>query len=164
LPILVSDTSVIIDLERGALLEALFQLPFEFAVPDLLFETELSGELGNHLCTLGLIVEELHPVEVLRATAIGRERIELSTQDSFAYALAEQRHWPLLTGDGALRQIAAANDVDVHGVLWVCDNFEQHAVIGLNQLHAGLTAISDHPRCRLPAAEVAIRLNRYAGA
>jgi len=143
--------------------EALFQLPFEFAVPDLLFETELAGELGTHLRTLGLIVEELEPVEVLRAAAIGRERIQLSTQDSFAYALAEQRHWSLLTGDGALRQLAAANDVEVHGVLWVCDQFEQHAVIGLDQLYAGLTAISGHHRCRLPAAEVATRLNRYTG-
>lgn len=162
MPILVSDTSVIIDLERGALLEPLFQLPYEFVVPDLLFETELSGELGNHLCGLGLLVEELRAEEVLRATAVGRERIELSVQDSFAYALAEHRDWPLLTGDGALRKIAAANGVEVHGVLWICDHFEQHALIDLDRLHAGLTAIASHPRCRLPAEEVAIRMNRYA--
>ena len=34
--VLVSDTSVLIDLERGSLLEISFALPFEFAVPDLL--------------------------------------------------------------------------------------------------------------------------------
>ena len=34
--ILVSDTSVLIDLERGGLLEAVFTLPHEFAVPDVL--------------------------------------------------------------------------------------------------------------------------------
>lgn len=34
----VSDTSVLIDLERGTLLETCFRLPFQFAVPDLLRE------------------------------------------------------------------------------------------------------------------------------
>ncbi|NML13354.1 PIN domain-containing protein, partial [Sphingobium sp. AR-3-1] len=35
--VLVSDTSVIIDLERADLLDEMFLLPFEFAVPDLLY-------------------------------------------------------------------------------------------------------------------------------
>ena len=35
--VLVSDTSVLIDLERGGLLEGVFELPYEFAVPDLLY-------------------------------------------------------------------------------------------------------------------------------
>ena len=48
--VLVSDTSVIIDLERGALLDDLFRLPFEFAVPDLLFHRELAGPLGRPAC------------------------------------------------------------------------------------------------------------------
>ena len=39
--VLVSDTSVLVDLERGALLEASFRLPFRFTVPDLLYEREL---------------------------------------------------------------------------------------------------------------------------
>ena len=37
--VLVSDTSVLIDLERGALLDASFLLPFQLAVPDLLAMT-----------------------------------------------------------------------------------------------------------------------------
>jgi len=36
--ILVSDTSVLIDLERGGLLEAVFTLAHEFAVPDVLYD------------------------------------------------------------------------------------------------------------------------------
>lgn len=47
MPVLVSDTSVIIDLDRGALIEDLFRLPYEFAVPDLLFARELAGALGD---------------------------------------------------------------------------------------------------------------------
>ena len=44
--ILVSDTSVLIDLERGGLLEALFALPHEFAGPDVLYGQEC-GETGE---------------------------------------------------------------------------------------------------------------------
>ncbi len=39
--LLVSDTSVLLDLHRGGLLEPLFKLSFEFGVPDILFEREL---------------------------------------------------------------------------------------------------------------------------
>lgn len=153
---------MVIDLERGALLEPLFRLPYEFAVPDLLFHSELRGGLGEQLIALGLRVEELAPAELARATMIGRERASLSAQDTFAYALAELREWSLLTGDGALRRMADDGGLEVHGVLWLCDQLEEHAVIAQDTLHAGLTAISSHPRCRLPVAEVAERLDRYS--
>jgi hypothetical protein len=35
------------DLERGSLLEDMFRLPFEFAVPDLLYARELAGTPGR---------------------------------------------------------------------------------------------------------------------
>lgn len=160
--ILVSDTSIIIDLERGNLLKDLFRLPFEFAVPDLLFRNELAGELGQQLVTLGLRVEELGPDELARAIAIRREQARLSTPDTFAFALAEQRAWSLLTGDGALRELAKNIGVPTHGVLWICDRFAEHEIIPNGRLSASLQSIFDHPRCRLPAAEVRLRLNKYA--
>ena len=42
--VLVSDTSVLIDLDRGSLVEATFRFPFEFTVPDLLYERELKDQ------------------------------------------------------------------------------------------------------------------------
>lgn len=48
--VVVSDTSVLMDLERGSLLEAAFRLPpFAFAVPDLLYERELKAKGGSGL-------------------------------------------------------------------------------------------------------------------
>jgi len=49
--VLVSDTSVLIDLERGNLLEAVFSSSIELAVPDLLFERELPPYNGPELLT-----------------------------------------------------------------------------------------------------------------
>jgi hypothetical protein len=59
--LLVSDTSVLIDLERGSLLEALFQLPFDVGVPDLMFEREIKTWIGPDLVAMGLRVLGLEP-------------------------------------------------------------------------------------------------------
>ena len=39
--ILVSDSSALIEFSKRGLLDKVFRLPFEFVVPDLLFEEEL---------------------------------------------------------------------------------------------------------------------------
>ena len=159
--VLVSDTSVIIDLERGELLESVFQLAVDFAVPDLLFHRELAGPLGDRLLALGLRVEELSPGEVQGATVLRRADATLSLPDTFAFALAQGRQWTLLTGDAGLRRTAEAHALDVHGTLWVLDQLEAQGACSLQVLAAGLAKASGHPRCRLPKAEVTARLNRY---
>jgi hypothetical protein len=55
--VLVSDTSVLVDLQRGGVLEIALGLPYEFAVPDLLFERELrewEGRALEHITVLTL--------------------------------------------------------------------------------------------------------------
>ena len=47
--LLVSDTSVLIDLQRGGILHTIFQLPFDIGVPDVLFERELKDWVGPAL-------------------------------------------------------------------------------------------------------------------
>jgi len=160
-PVLVSDTSVLIDLERANLLEEMFLLPFEFAVPDLLYGRELAGELGDRLMPLGLRIEELTPVELRRATAVNRQHSRLSVPDTFAFAIAEARGWGLLTGDGTLRELAIAEQIDMHGVLWLFDQLADGNHVALARLHRGLSSLFAHPRCRLPANEVRRRLARF---
>lgn len=139
----------------------MFLLPFEFAVPDLLFARELVGELGDRLIQLGLRIEELTPVEVQRATIVNRQNVQLSTPDTFAFAIAESRGWGLLTGDGTLRKLATAEQLDMHGVLWVFDQLADGAHVDFDRLHGGLSALAAHPRCRLPAKDVQERLARF---
>ncbi len=162
--VLVSDTSVLVDLERGSLLEASFRLPFQLAVPDLLYERELKGYGGDELIRLGLIIEELDGDGITGALAYRRQVPALSVPDSFALALAQTREWVLLTGDGALRQLATDEGVECHGVLWVLDQIHRAAVATAQELHNGLTAISGHSRCRLPRPEIRRRLTLYAEA
>ena len=164
---MVADTSVLIDLERGSLLEQCFLLPFEFKVPDLLYRNELASRaegqaFGESLLRLGLEVVELDGTEVERAILHRRENRSLSLPDSFALTLSESRRWTLLTGDGVLRSLAHALKVACHGVLWILDEIHGEGIAHTTALVSGLTAIRDHPRCRLPRDEVEIRLRRYS--
>jgi predicted nucleic acid-binding protein len=158
--ILVSDTSVLIDLERGSFLEVVFALPFEFAVPDVLYQREMQG-WGERLVGLGLRVEEVSKQGVANALRYRSERRFLSVPDSFALALAKERVWTLLTGDGDLRDLATGENVDCHGVLWLLDRMEEAGMPGLQALHDGLATLAAHQRCRLPRREITIRLERY---
>jgi len=159
--ILVSDTSVLIDLERGGLLEAVFALPHEFAVPDVLYDREMRDEWGERLLGLGLQVVEVSSEGVGNALRYRQQRASLSVADSFALALAKERALLLLTGDGQLRELAQEEDVECHGLLWLLDMLEKAGAPGVQLLHDGLTALAAHPRCRLPRREIAIRLERY---
>jgi predicted nucleic acid-binding protein len=160
--ILVSDTSVLIDLERGELIPCAFKLSATFSVPDVLYERELRDHGGEELVKLGLRVQSLDGDGVALAMRHMQAQRRLTVPDSFALALAKLNGWTLLTGDGPLRELAKAEGVDCHGVLWLLDEFEAQGAATFVQLHGGLERISVHPRCRLPRREIAIRLSRYA--
>jgi len=150
--ILVSDTSVLIDLDRAGLLEAVFALPHAFAVPDVLYDREMRDEWGDRLLALGLQVVEVSEGGVADALRYRQQRASLSVADSFALALAKEREWLLLTGDNQLRALAGDEDVECHGVLWLLDIMEETGMPGIQLLHDGLAALSAHPRCRVAAS------------
>lgn len=156
--VLVSDTSVLVDLERGELIEATCKLPHQFVVPDLLYRRELEAYEGARWRSSGLQIAELTEDEVVFAQTVRKEVDQLSLPDSFAFALASRRQWTLLAGDGALRKYASGRSVEVHGVLWVIDEISGHQLLSNAMLFTALTTISNHPRCRLPRSEVERRL------
>jgi hypothetical protein len=77
--ILVSDTSVLIDLERGQFLDCCFRLAHEFAVPDLLYRRELADFGGPELIKRGLRVEELTKDELTAVQDVRGKRPQLSS-------------------------------------------------------------------------------------
>lgn len=160
--VLVSDTSVVIDLERSGLIERVFALPYRFVVPDALYERELKEFGGPRLVELGLQVRVLTGEQVREAQRLrGLER-RISIHDSYALSLAKSEAAILLAGDATLRRLAEAEEVRCHGVLWVFDQMEERRVVSIDALLEGLTLVSEHPRCRLPGEAVALRLARYS--
>lgn len=161
--VLVSDTSILIDLERADLLETAFSLPHELAVPDLLYDLELKEHGGEGFMRLGLRVEELDANGLGTALEYRRRQPLLSAPDSFAIALARQNRWCLLTGDGPLRALAQQDQVECHGVLWVFDQLHEQNAATADLLCGGLERLIGHPRCRLPQHEVRLRMRLYRG-
>jgi predicted nucleic acid-binding protein len=159
--VLVSDASILIDLAKWSLLEALFELPFEFAVPDALFEDELIdlGEVDrDRLMALGLRVESLNAEGMARAVAYQTAQPKLTLHDCLAVTLAVTNDWPLLTGDKRMRALADEEHLEVHGVLWVIDRFAEHRIVRKPTLAKALRGMLDDPRTRLPHVEINKRL------
>ena len=140
-----SDTSVFIDLERGGLIEVSFKLPYQFAVPDVMYDRELKSCGGPELIRQGLEVVESSDTISMLATQYARTIKSLSVPDAFAIALAKSHGWKLLVGDGELRNLAATEQVDCHGVLWVFDQLYTTKLAPLYVLHEALTVVSEHP-------------------
>jgi hypothetical protein len=161
--ILVSDSSVLIDLERGGLLEAAFICGHTLVVPDLLYEVELKDPNGSYLIELGLAVIELTPDEVQLAQDVQNSRRALSTADCFALACASRPQHTLLAGDGSLRAEATARNIHCSGVFWLLDQMAASGKITQSVLCQGLLKISQHPRCRLPKGEIEKRRKTWCG-
>jgi predicted nucleic acid-binding protein len=150
-----------------SLLDALLRLPFEFLIPDTLFEDELlkfTAAQKKALLRGGLKVIDLPGERVLRAQAVIRQAPRLSVNDGFAFALAEsQSDCILLTGDGQLRELATRHQMEVHGVLWVIDEIHRNQIETAKTLLAALKAFSTDPTVRLPKREVSASIKRFSG-
>jgi len=160
--VLVSDTSVIIDLERAGIIEQVFALPYCFIVPDALYEQELKDYGGERLIAKGLQVRALTGAQVQEAQRLRTLERRISIHDSYALSLAKAEGAILLAGDAAMRRLAEAEGVRCHGVLWVFDQIEDRKVVADAIIREGLTRLAAHPRCRLPHQEVNLRLSRLS--
>ncbi|MSQ70717.1 MAG: hypothetical protein EXR27_05425 [Betaproteobacteria bacterium] len=136
-------------------------------IPNTLFEEELlkfTDAQKRALVQGGLKVVDLPGESVLRARVVVAAMPHLSIHDGFAYALAEQHPGCiLLTGDGALRQFAPKQGIEVHGVLWVIDELHAHGCSRAETLLIALRAMAKDPTVRLLAKDLAAYINRYAG-
>jgi len=160
--ILVSDTSVLIDLERGGLLEQAFSCGLTMVVPDLLYARELASDNGPLLRKLGLGVVALNPDEVNFAQEIRKKQPGLSLPDCFALSCGRRKDHALVSGDKLLRTEAQEQQCAVFGLLWILDQMESSNTTSNAMLHEGLSRIWSHPRCRLPKTEVMERLKRWS--
>lgn len=116
--LIVSDANIFIDMEVGGLTRLMFQIEEEIAVPDVLYEEELREHHGD-LPGLGLRILSVHEEFVAEAVLLRAAYPGAGTNDLLALALAKQEKCPLLTGDAALRQAAAAERVQVMGTVWL---------------------------------------------
>lgn len=146
--LLISDANILIDLEEGQILTQIFQLPYEFRVPDILYYEELEAQRG-HLSGLGLQIGELTDQSMFDAAQLIQRYHRLSRNDCFALALARQELCPLLTGDQALRRAAEKEQVKTNGTIWVVEQLVTHQIIDKPQAKAAYDRMKANGR-RLP--------------
>lgn len=161
--VLVSDASILIDLAKWSLLNELFKLPFEFVVPDALYDDELIdlGEIDReYLKELGLRIESLDAEGMARAISLQAVQPKLTLHDCLAVTLALTNDWTLLTGDKRMRSVATSRAVQVHGVLWVIEQLAAHNIAGYGALINTLREMLDDSRTFLPPNEIKALLLR----
>ncbi|EJU9971246.1 PIN domain-containing protein [Vibrio alginolyticus] len=162
--LLISDANILIDMEEGGLLEAMFQLPYDFATPDILFYEELEEEHA-HLPGLGLALKEVSSESMMYAMLLTGTYTQTSRNDCFALALAKQEQCPLLTGDMALRKAAEKEAAIVKGTIWLVSQLVVHQQINTEQARDAYRQMQANGR-RLPwsiaeRALVEIEQNAY---
>lgn len=156
--LLISDTNIIIDLDVCGLIQKMFDLPYTFAVPDVLYIEELEEHHGD-LPAYGLQIKTLGAERVDYAVALQTENIKTNANDLFALALAKQEDCPLLTGDGALRDLAAVEQVEIRGTIWIIEQMLQEGILNPDQAKEAFRAMKDSYR-RLPWKEAENMLKR----
>jgi len=156
--LLISDANILIDIESGGLLDRLFQLPMQFAIPDILYWEEIEpGTPG--LDQMGLQVLEVSAQYIEYAAQLPVKHGNVpSSNDYIALALAKQEGCPLLTGDQALKAAAQAEDVTVMGTVWLLREMVASAILSVDESLDALATMQAKKR-RLPWAEAERILN-----
>jgi len=127
--LIVSDTSVLIDIEDGGLTSSMFSLPnTSFCVPDVLFEQELRKD-HSHLQDIGLSLFALSGDSVAKVYTLAQKHGKVSRLDLFALQLAREKSALLLTGDKALCKVAAKYRIECHGTIWLVERMIEQKII-----------------------------------
>jgi len=163
--ILVSDTSILIELDAHNVLKHLFKLPHKIVIPDLLYENELIVLVScnkENLLEWGLRVESLDADEMAVAEFFQMKAKGLSGPDCVALALAAKRDWHLLSGDGLMRKFAEREKIPCNGTIWLLDNMLEELILTQEEYRLTLLALLNDPACRLPPHLIEARLSAVA--
>ncbi len=153
--IIVNDSSALIDLKKGALLEILVGLPFEFVVSDALLADELLSFTKSEAAFMRrkMTVVTLDGEEMKRVAKTQASSPALSLHDCSALVIAQREiGCILLTGDRRLRTKAEAAQVECHGVLWVVEEIAKAKLASSRILVRAL---------RLPASDLNQAIHKF---
>lgn len=158
--VLVTDTNIWIDLENGGILIEVFRLPYRFLIPDFAIP-ELIHPGWETLEALGLEAHELSAEQVIELVQLRQTYRNLSIIDLAAFLLAKTLDATLLTGERRLNELANANGLSAHGVLWLLDKLVHFQTLTPVQAAVALRRMLDQG-ARLPAEECRNRLASWS--
>ena len=166
--ITVKDSSVIIDLLNGGLLEFWFELKIETWITDAML-AELSkgkqyAEFEKFIESGAILVDEIPDAQALDwLSSVSRFAKEhrLSFADSASIFCAQSKEARLLTGDRRMGKMAKKLGVEVKGLLWVLDELFEKKIIDGETACVSLSAILSCG-ARLPQDECEKRFTSWS--
>lgn len=157
--VLITDTNIWIDLQNGEILAEVFRLPYQFFTTDFAIDEFIQPGWAT-LQRLGLQTHELRPEEIFELGQLRQIYRQLSAFDLAALLLAKVLEACLVTGDRRLNELARAQGVCVHGVLWILDEMLEQQLLTASQAAAALRKMLDRG-ARLPEVECQRRFDRW---
>lgn len=131
--IIVNDTNIFIDLHSVGLLEELCRLPYDIHTVDFVVaeiedteQREIFDKLvdENRIIVDGFTADEVLEIVEEHSAVSGN----LSIPDCSVCYFARKHNVPMLTGDRRLRRYAEQQSIEVHGILFIFDEFVRHGI------------------------------------
>lgn len=154
------DANTWIDLDNGGLLDAAFDLPCEFATPDVVVDGELGDELAGEIRQRGVRVLTTDEDQQLEWADLRSRYRRPGDADLYGLLHARLLETRLVTGDRHLREAAEKEGVEVSGVLWLLEEMVAAGVVDSHDAARGLQAMLDCG-ARLPGDECETRLREW---
>lgn len=163
--ILVNDTNIFIDLHSVGLLEELCRLPYEIHTVDFVAaeiedadQRKIFDELvdGGGIFVDGFTADEVIEIVEEHSAVSGN----LSIPDCAVCYFARKHQVPMLTGDRRLRRYAEQQSIEVHGILFMFDEFVKHGIVSTTIAADRLEELFTL-NARLPKSEIRDRLRRW---
>ncbi|GBE16191.1 hypothetical protein BMS3Abin15_00003 [bacterium BMS3Abin15] len=165
--IIVNDANILIDLVELKILPYFFQLEFEFHTTAIILEElfeEQKEELIPYIETGKLIVDDMAEEDFIEVLMIRTTKPALSDQDCSAFYQARKINAVLVTSDNTLRKFARANNLEIHGHLWIFDNLVENSIftgkIAIEKLDELCTVVN--PKLGLPKNEYQKRIKVWS--
>ncbi len=131
--LLVTDSSVFFDVIKIHALSEFFALKYEICTTDFvkneIQESEQRVQIEAFIRSKKLTVFELNGDEIDEVIRFKTTRVFRTLIDKTVLWKAKQLGCPLLTGDGKLRKEALEQGVEVHGSLWVVEQFVKQEIV-----------------------------------
>ena len=158
--VIINDTNIWIDLKLTNIIEKVFLLPYELAVPDILYNDELKDMDGELLEANGIKIIEMTNDEVVETAERSGMTNRVSFNDLTTLVVAKSRGYILVTGDGNLRKIAKSENVELRGTICLIDEMVSNNILDIGEAALICKKLLQLKR-RLPKEELQLRIKRW---
>ncbi len=154
-----SDTNIWFDFETIGFMGHPFLLDNEYYLSDVTYhdEVQFSDTIQKIVESDQLHITSVPAKELQQAVEFSENYPEISIHDAIALAIAKNREWTLLSGDGNLRKVAEKESVECHGTLWIYSLLKKENKVSDKEykeaLEKLLDAVNNKGR-RLPINEI----------